>query len=462
MGGSTSKPEIEHAQKLQAGLEECCFHAAQLLQKADVLLFCNGAGWSADSGLAVYADVAKVAAYSSRGLEYHDICRPKWVFDEPELFWGFWGQCFNDYRLTQPHEGYSIVRHWTNCLFRDSDVATSLRARISSAEIAAIEEGVDDSPYPYEVSGQAGAFFVHTSNVDAHHFDVFEACEIRECHGNVELYQCAGGKPERGLKGREPCQDIWRAPKQYSFYVDKTTMLAPEVVPEGFDPALAETNHWAAEDEGRAPANGTAKPAIGRVQGGARQETLRNMREISLELSGLASGFSKNHPVCPNCRGPARPAILMFGDGAWLDLESQQERCDRWEKTVGEMARERANSPDPLRIIILEVGAGDNVRTIRVHSEERLKDWLRSGADAKLLRVNPDFPLPDDRELNDEGDLAGHVISMMGKGLHCIKMMDNYMGPASRGRPPAPSCAPPGPPATHGPPPAMAPPAPPP
>ncbi|CAE7292983.1 unnamed protein product [Symbiodinium microadriaticum] len=121
MGATTSAPTLEHAEKLRSGLEECCLHAASFLASADVLLFCNGAGWSADSGLAVYRDVAKVPAYRNRKLEYHDICKPHWLYKEPELFWGFWGQCFNDYRRTAPHIGYQIVRHWSDCLFRTSD-----------------------------------------------------------------------------------------------------------------------------------------------------------------------------------------------------------------------------------------------------------------------------------------------------------------------------------------------------
>ena len=40
----------------------------------------------------------EVAAYAERGLDYMDLCDPKLVHQEPPLFWGFWGQCFNDYR----------------------------------------------------------------------------------------------------------------------------------------------------------------------------------------------------------------------------------------------------------------------------------------------------------------------------------------------------------------------------
>ena len=41
------------------------------------------------------------------------------------------------------------------------------------------------------MDGSPGAFYVFTSNVDAHSFDAFRSCEVRECHGNTELWQCA-------------------------------------------------------------------------------------------------------------------------------------------------------------------------------------------------------------------------------------------------------------------------------
>ncbi|CAE7903248.1 unnamed protein product, partial [Symbiodinium microadriaticum] len=161
-----------------------------------------------------------------------------------------------------------------------------------------------------------------------------------------------------------------------------------------------------------------------------RQYTLRYMHEVSSDLSDAARGFATNHPVCPECGGPARPAILMFGDYWWKDLDAQKDRCDRWEDEVKSLIQKRAYTADPLRVVILEVGAGNNVRTIRETSEGLLRDWLKEGADAKLLRVNPDFPLPDNSELADDGELAGHVISMMGRGLQCVQMMDHFIGPA--------------------------------
>jgi len=71
----------------------------------------------------------QVPAYMERGLEYHDICQPHWLESEPDLFWGFWGACFNDYRSTEPHEGYATIARWRDFFFQDTRVALNLRAR---------------------------------------------------------------------------------------------------------------------------------------------------------------------------------------------------------------------------------------------------------------------------------------------------------------------------------------------
>ena len=96
---SGMEPSSEEAVALKANFESNCRQAAKALFEADVLLLVTGAGFSADSGLAVYADVAHVPAYEERDLDYHDICQPDWIHDEPDLFYGFWGQCYNDCKL---------------------------------------------------------------------------------------------------------------------------------------------------------------------------------------------------------------------------------------------------------------------------------------------------------------------------------------------------------------------------
>ncbi|CAE8589602.1 unnamed protein product [Polarella glacialis] len=210
MGASPSAPESKHAAALLSGHDAACIEAARTIAEADVFLLCTGAGFSADSGLAIYADVAKVPAYAARGLEYRDLCQPFWLEQEPELFWGFWGQCYNDYRNTTPHPGYEILDRWAERRFRHSAIAEEIRRGLAAdTEEAAEEDGTEE---PYHVTDHAGGFFVFTSNVDAHHFDWFKAGEIRECHGNTEVYQCA--MPSA-------CTGVWRAPPDFAFEVDK-------------------------------------------------------------------------------------------------------------------------------------------------------------------------------------------------------------------------------------------------
>ena len=185
MGSHPSKPTNGQRKQLEKSYEQLCKAAAKCIHNADVLMVCTGAGFSADSGLAVYVDIAKISAYADRDLEYHDLCKPEWITKDPETFYGFWGQCFNDYRKTQPHEGYKIISKWKKEKNRPQKkkkvdepgrsrykgkLAKRIEARLAKADRAY------DKIAPYKVDGIAGAFFLFTSNVDAHSFDFFKVC----------------------------------------------------------------------------------------------------------------------------------------------------------------------------------------------------------------------------------------------------------------------------------------------
>jgi len=341
-----------------------------------VLLVVTGAGFSADSGLATYVDVADIDAYRGRGWEYRDLCKPPAFTDfsglninndggeeensagvkeeggenaaaavakvvdgqqkgeidydknmeleemeskndsdsenerilelpedneecpttlpdeddieHPQYFYGFWGQCCNDYRRVKPHEGYDILARWgreknivpmvngkasaattNNENYKEnasSVVAQEIRKITHTLEHGTKEDDSDDSsssssfhyadndeeePYHVSPTERAGAFFVFTSNVDAHSFDVFESHEIRECHGNVELWSChnfacgtnatvKGGGSLGGIDGGDGSDDddekqepparqrrLWRLPTDHQFLVDSNSMGAP-------------------------------------------------------------------------------------------------------------------------------------------------------------------------------------------------------------------------------------------
>ena len=66
----------ETYQYLRSNFQEHCRLAARQIHDADILLVITGAGFSADSGLATYLDVADIETYSSKGWKYRDLCRP--------------------------------------------------------------------------------------------------------------------------------------------------------------------------------------------------------------------------------------------------------------------------------------------------------------------------------------------------------------------------------------------------
>ena len=77
-------------------------------------------------------------------------------------------------------------------------------------------------------------------------------------------------------------------------------------------------------------------------------------------------------PRCPRCGGLARPNILMFGDGGWLAQRTrgQQARLEAWLRQVG-------------KLVVLELGAGNHVPTVR---------WFGEGQGEPLIRINPTEP----------------------------------------------------------------------
>lgn len=74
-------------------------------------------------------------------------------------------------------------------------------------------------------------------------------------------------------------------------------------------------------------------------------------------------------PRCPHCDDLARPNILMFGDGGWIEDRSaeQHRRFDAWFREVR-------------RPVVIEVGAGTHIPTVRQFGERYA---------ASLIRINP-------------------------------------------------------------------------
>ena len=131
--------------------------AAREILVCDFLLIATGAGFSADSGLPTYNQVAENPVYQRQDIDYSDLCRVHCLTTQPSLFYGFWGSCFNAYHEATPHHGYTILKAWCD--------------KMSTNDF-------DHVPY-----------FFYTSNVDGHLKRVGVSSDrIHEMHGSIDTW----------------------------------------------------------------------------------------------------------------------------------------------------------------------------------------------------------------------------------------------------------------------------------
>ena len=146
---------------------------AEHLKQADGLLITAGAGMGVDSGLPDFrGDQGFWKAYpplKHLGKSFVDMATPELFYTDPKLAWGFYGLRLNAYRAVKPHQGFHLLKKWSETL-------------------------------PNLKNGA----FVFTSNVDGEFQKIgFEDDQVFECHGSIHWLQCL-----------DNCtQDIWSAEK---------------------------------------------------------------------------------------------------------------------------------------------------------------------------------------------------------------------------------------------------------
>jgi NAD-dependent SIR2 family protein deacetylase len=131
--------------------------AALLIGEADALVVTAGAGMGVDSGLPDFRGRQGFwNAYPALGRDLFDfqtIATPGAFESIPSRAWGFYGHRLAQYRRTEPHVGYGLLKHWG-----------------------------DRMP---------GGYTVFTSNVDGHFQKAgFDPRRVRECHGSIHYLQC--------------------------------------------------------------------------------------------------------------------------------------------------------------------------------------------------------------------------------------------------------------------------------
>jgi NAD-dependent SIR2 family protein deacetylase len=169
--------------------------AARLIQQADALLICAGAGMGVDSGLPDFrGDHGFWKAYPAlkqESLTFMDLANPQGFETDAKRAWGFYGHRYHLYNQTMPHDSFRILKKWCS---------------------------LENNPS-----------FIFTSNVDGHfQKSGFNEAQILECHGSINHLQCAG---EFG----RPCMGIWPAATDsglQSLMVDTDTLTVLSQLPQ--------------------------------------------------------------------------------------------------------------------------------------------------------------------------------------------------------------------------------------
>ena len=105
-------------------------------------------------------------------------------------------------------------------------------------------------------------------------------------------------------------------------------------------------------------------------------------------------------PRCPRCGGVARPNILMFDDDAWADMRVRRRRMrlEAWLLMVE-------------RLVIVEIGAGRAIPTVRNMSEQ---------GSAHVIRINTEDYSIDPKK----------GVGLLGSARDMLTMLDEMLTPS--------------------------------
>ena len=124
-----------------------------------------------------------------------------------------------------------------------------------------------------------------------------------------------------------------------------------------------------------------------------------NDEEIPVDFDSMRA---RRVPSCRNCSRPARPNILMFGDYSWIS-----DRTHGQEMRFNRFLSQHQQAP----IVVIEMGAGTAVPTIRYMSE---RIGQRFGA--TVIRINP-----------REAHIAGGHISLPCGSLQGLERIADHL-----------------------------------
>jgi len=110
------------------------------------------------------------------------------------------------------------------------------------------------------------------------------------------------------------------------------------------------------------------------------EEAIWPIDALDLKIDETTDCAEEPLPKCKHCGHMARPNVLMFGDWGFISrrYDKQEANYLSWLKKLSEAHA---------KIVVIEIGAGTAVPTVRLESEK-----LAGLLGASLVRINPDAP----------------------------------------------------------------------
>lgn len=334
---SSSAGAPSPAPPLSAALEGALRDAARaiaLSRRAGALLICSGAGMGVDSGLGTFRGVNRGVwpPLRAMNLDFSQLSEPSWFETDPGLAWSFWSFRFRAYTRSEPHAGYGLLSKWGG-----------------------------DCP--------RGVFSL-TSNIDGHWsrtpgIGPELTCEV---HGALTHNQCVSAADD----GR-----IWEADRATMDNLD-----VPEWLPS---PGEAFEARSRKEAPGAPPAwhPVTVAPDLSLLDAEGRPFAAIAVRAVGgdgRDLFRARPTAAAPFPTAPGTGAPARPNVMMFGDGGvvYSRMEAAETEFRAWKESL----------PADTPVTIVEVGAGTAIYTIRLMARE----FASAFPNSTLVRINLEAP----------------------------------------------------------------------
>jgi NAD-dependent SIR2 family protein deacetylase len=211
--------------------------------------------------------------------------------------------------------------------------------------------------------------------------------------GNEGFWEAYPPIKELGLDFEDMANPIWfeRDPKlAWAFYGHRLHLYRDTIPHQGFQLLLSlvkqkENNYfiYTSNVDGQFQKAGFDKDKIVEIHGSIQHiqcsgehKGINDANEINIEIED-DKFQAVNPPLCKKCRKVLRPNILMFGDWGWDNSRTnkQELRFNKWMKSLHKNTK---------KLLIIEIGAGKHIPTIRVKSQTVAKKFK-----TQVIRINP-------------------------------------------------------------------------